>query len=200
MSLEFWRSAELLVPTPYFKFPSQPTKIEIQGHQVYDYISPEQITRVIENISSQVRLSEYAAVGYNRKGGKYLLDRLVKLQGYKGSIFEIEYHRSKNGYGADVVQGIPAELANEGLGIVEDVWDSGGVFKKICDDAPHATCIALVRKIGIPNQIIVPNVVIVGAKTDIVWLGGCGMNMDCPGDGLPKDFLRDYDGIAAKIL
>lgn len=66
-------------------------------------------------------------------------------------------------------------------------------------DAPLATILFLTQKIGIKNQIPIENKR-VALRIDDVWVGGCDLNLEDEGDGLPKDFARDYKGIVVKII
>ena len=66
-------------------------------------------------------------------------------------------------------------------------------------NSSHASFVFLTKKNGIENQISIPRSLVALQISD-VWVGGCGMNLESDGDGLPKDFARNYPGLIAKIM
>ena len=180
---------------PFYPLPEFPKTLSLDGIPVAEYISPEKLDRNLRFLSQKVRLKDYAAVVVNLSGGWPLYLRLVRLQNFIPTTHTVEYHRSKNGYSADVVVPIPGFLAGEKILIVEDVYDTGGTLKAMFEHAPHADAVVVVRKIGIPNQIPVPRVK-AAVITQNAWLGGMGMNF---GAGFPRNFPRNYPGIVTKV-
>lgn len=186
--------------TPFISFPRFPKKIVIDNHQVYNYICPEIMSGLIDNLCKKIEYSEFDTVLVNMKGGKFLYDEIVKRKGEPQKQDIVEYHQPKGGFGAIVYIPVPKYLDGKKCLIIDDILDTGGVFKEISKNlSEDSVCVALVQKINIKNQIEIKNK-IVGTKISNVWVGGCGMNLETEGDGLPKDYLREYPGLVAKIL
>jgi len=108
----------------------------------------------------------------------------------------MEAARPERAYGATIISPVPPELRHLKLLGVDDIYDSGGVFRAImADSGPLSEAVALVTKKGIPNQIQIPNITI-GLKIDDRWVGGCGMNLGAPGE---ENIFRNYPGLVVKI-
>ena len=182
--------------TPYISFPKYPNKLKLDDHEVYDYICPEIMSGLIDNLSRKIDYSKFDTVLVNMKGGKFLYDEIVKRKSEPINHDVIEYHQVKGGFGAIVIIPVPRNLDDKKCLIIDDILDTGGVFKEIIKNlSEDSLCVALVQKININNQIEIKNK-IVGTRIDNVWVGGCGMNLETEGDGLP----REYSGLVAKIL
>ena len=183
---------------PAFEFPKNPTIFRYKGYDVYKYIDENRMTSFIENISSQINFSWFDAILVNQTGGDYFFKRLLDLQKRKGNvtnkIVNIEYHRDHS-----IKIPVPAELKGKRTFCIDDVLDSGGTSKDIYHDSPYTTFLYLTEKFGI-NYRWTPPRYYSAVRVSNVWIGGCGMNLDSEGDGLPLDFGRDYEGIMAKIL
>lgn len=180
---------------PYIAFgKDRPKEIELNGYKVYDYISPTTMARVIRDFAWHINLDRFDAILINQIGGGYFAREIAKIQNYKKPMIDIEYHRDGR-----VVTPIPKELYDAKVGIAEDILDTGGTAQRMLKDAPHATILFLTQKIGINNQIPIENKR-VALRIDDVWVGGCDLNLEDDGDGLPKNFARDYKGIVVKIL
>lgn len=185
--------------TPYISFPRFPNKITIDGHMVNDYLHPDIMSRLIDNLCKKINLNDFEAVLVNMKGGKYLYDEIVKRKGEPKRMEVIEYHRPEKGFGAIVVIPVSRDLYNKKCLLVDDILDSGGVSNEIGKNlSADSASVFVVKKRGIVNQIEINNK-LVAVEIDDVWVGGCGMNLETLGDGLPKDFSRDYPGIIVKI-
>lgn len=185
--------------TPYISFPNPPKKIMLDGHEVYDYIHPEIMKGLIDNLCKKIILEDFDAVLVNMKGGKYLYDEIVKRKGEPKRMDLIEYHRPEKGFGAIVVIPVSRDLYGKKCLKVDDILDSGGVNFEIGKNlSTDSTSVFVVRKRGINNQINLENK-IVAVEIDDVWVGGCGMNLESEGDDLPKDFSRECPRIIVKI-
>lgn len=182
------------VSPPYIKFPDHPKEMVLAGVKVYDYISPVIMDRIILDFAKRVDLNRFDMVLVNQVGGDYFAREIARIQNYKNPMIDIEYHRDGR-----IVTPIPQELKTANIGIVEDIYDGGGTAENMLKDAENATFLFLTQKMGIPKQIPIPNKR-VALRIDYVWVGGCGLNLEADGDGLPKDFARDYKGIVVKIL
>jgi hypoxanthine-guanine phosphoribosyltransferase len=186
--------------TPYISFPNHPKKLNLDNHEVYRYICPEIMSGLIDNLCRKIDYSKFDTVLVNMKGGKFLYDEIVKRKGEPISHDVIEYHQAKGGFGAIVIIPVSRNLDGKKCLIIDDILDTGGVFKEIVKNlSENSLCVALVQKINVKDQIEIKNK-IVGTRIDNVWVGGCGMNLETEGDGLPKDYLRAYPGLVAKIL
>jgi uncharacterized protein len=182
--------------TPYVPFPTTPETIEVGGHSVHEYISPEKMEQIIENLSGQIDLHKFEGVLVNMNGGMFLFEQLSCLQGYRQEPVIIEYHRPKEAYGAIVVTPVPPELKGKRLLVLDDIYDSGGTLRAVIEDAGSSSqAVALVIKNGIPDQIKIPNILI-GERIDNKWIGGCGMDMGLAKEG---DCFRCHPGLAVKI-
>lgn len=179
---------------PMFEFRKNPKIFNLDGFDVYKYIDPKDMNNLIENLSRQVNLNWFDAILVNQMGGSYFANKLIKLQNYQGQIVDIKYHQNHT---VDIR--VPDELRNKKIGVVDDILDTGGTTRDILNDAHLATFIYLTQKVGVPEQYL-PARHYSAVKISNVWVGGCCMNLDTPGDGLPKDFARSYEGLIAKIL
>lgn len=168
--------------------------IEVDGYQVYPYISPKDMGLLIEDLARKIILNDFEHVLYNNDGGKFLFEALSELQGYDDKPIEIEYHPTYDDNLIRVDKAVPSELKEEKLLVIEDVYDRGITLAQIKADAPNSTIVVAVKKINVPNQIIIPGVY-VGVEVDNHWLGGVGMNF---GPGYPEDFPRNYPGVVIK--
>lgn len=168
----------------------------VGNYYVNEYISPSEMDARIEMLSNKVSLKKYDAVLVNMNGGKFLFDKISRLQGYEKDPVLIEYHRPPEGYGAKVVIPVPPEFMDKNALVIDDIYDSGGVLSAIMKDVgPESQALALITKNGIPNQIQIPNILI-GMKIDSKWIGGCGMDLGVDGE---KNVFRDHPGIVVKI-
>lgn len=79
------------------------------------------------------------------------------------------------------------------------IYGTVAALLPILYDAPGSSFVFMTQKVGIEEQLLIPRSR-VAIRISSVWVGGCGMNLESEGDGLPKDFARDYPGLVAKIL
>ncbi|QQG41186.1 MAG: hypothetical protein HYV90_03330 [Candidatus Woesebacteria bacterium] len=181
---------------PYVRFPEDPKIITVGDFKVFEYVNPSEMAKYVKILSDKVKLDNFDAVLVNMKGGMFLFESLSRLQGYSKNPVKIEYHRPENAYGATIVTPVPPELRNLKLLTVDDIYDSGGVFRAImADSGPSSEAVAFVTKTGIPNQIQIPNMTI-GLKIDDKWVGGCGMDLGVPDE---ENTFRNYPGLVVKI-
>lgn len=180
--------------TPVFIFPKNPEIIILDGFQVYKYLESYQMEEYIRNFSSKIKLDWFDAIGINQFGADPFAQELIKLQGYKGPVFDIEYHRDHK-----IEKAIPDRYKDKKVGFIEDILDSGGTTKDILNDCPLGTFLYLTEKIDVHGQFAPPRYRS-AVKISDVWVGGFGMNMDSSGDGLPKNFARDKRALYAKII
>jgi len=182
------------ITPPFFEFSKNPKIFELDGHPVYEYIQPHVMDKIIEQFSWQVNLNWFDKIVVNLKGGEYFAKSLAKLKNYQGEIINIEYHRDRK-----ITIPVPSYLRDKRIGVIDDILDGGGTAEDILNDAPNASFIFLTKKIGIQDQIIIPRSLVALQISD-VWVGGCGMNLESEGDGLPKNFSRKHKGLVAKIM
>ncbi|MDP3918165.1 MAG: hypothetical protein Q8Q30_03260 [Candidatus Woesebacteria bacterium] len=182
------------ITPPFFEFPKNPKIFELDCHPVYEYIQPHVMDKIIEQFSWQVNLNWFDKIVVNLKGGEYFAKSLAKLKNYQGEIINIEYHRDRK-----ITIPVPSYLRDKRIGVIDDILDGGGTAEDILNDAPNASFIFLTKKIGIQDQIIIPRSLVALQISD-VWVGGCGMNLESDGDGLPENFTRKYKGLVAKIM
>ncbi|HKB88225.1 MAG TPA: hypothetical protein VKC53_01110 [Patescibacteria group bacterium] len=180
--------------TRYLRFPEEPKKINIGGFEFYDYISPQAMNAIIQNFSDHINLRMFDEVLVNQSGGDHFAKNLAYLQKYDRKIIDINYAR-----GGKIKTPVPDHLRDKKIAIIEDILDGGGTAQRMVEDAPNATILFMTQKINVPNQMPIDHK-LVALLIDNVWVGGFGMNIDDEGDSLPKDFLRDYPGLAAKII
>lgn len=182
--------------TPYFPFPDNPKTIMVGNISAQEYISPLQMEKLIESLSEKISLKKYETVLVNMNGGMFLFYYLSKLQDYKKSPVQIEYHRPENGYGATIKIPVSEKYRNKKVLIIDDIYDSGGVFQEIMKNVGSSSqAVALVTKKDIPNQIKIPNILI-GVIIDNKWVGGSGMDLGIPGE---ENTFRNYAGLVVKI-
>jgi len=179
---------------PFVEFPANPKIIEINGIKVYDYVSPDEMSNYIKEFSKTIDLNDFDVLLINQKGGRFFAETLMKLQNYRGSFLNVEYHRDHK-----IIIPVPEDIKKLRLGVFDDIWDSGGTPADILNDAPNSSFVFMTQKEGIEGQILIPRSR-VAIQISNVWVGGCGMNLETEGDGLPKDFARDYPSLIAKIL
>lgn len=179
--------------SPFIEFPERPEIMSLEGYDVYKYIEPSEMANLVKRFSEKINLNWFDAIAVNQIGGEYFAQELARLQSYSKPIFDIEYHRDHR-----IVKAVPQELRGLKIGVIDDIRDSGGTGQDILEDAPLASFLFLTEKVDVPNQINFPRSASV-VKINNVWVGGCKMNLDAPGDGLPENFGRDYPGIIVKI-
>ena len=185
-----------MIEFPISPFPDKPKKINLGGFEVNEYIPPRQMKDYIEMLARKVDFVKYENVLVNLKGGIFLFEWISRIKGYKGPSTTVEYHRPEGGFGARVDKSVPKEIIGKKALVFDDIYDSGGVLRAIMSEvSPSSLAVALVTKNGIPNQIQIPNIVL-GVKTDNVWLGGCGMDLGVEGE---ENTFRSYPGIVVKI-
>lgn len=182
------------ITPPFFEFSKNPKKFELEGNLVYEYIKPNDMEMIIRSFANQIDLNWFDKIVVNLKGGEYFAKSLAKLQNYQKPIIDIEYHRDHK-----ITIPVPVNLKHQRLCVIDDILDGGGTGLDILNDAPNASFIFLTKKNGIENQISIPRSLVALQISD-VWVGGCGMNLESDGDGLPKDFARNYPGLVAKIV
>lgn len=182
------------ITPPFFEFPKNPKVFELKGHNVYEYIQPNIMNMIIENFLKQIDLNWFDEIVVNLKGGEYFAKSLAKLQNYQKPIIDIEYHRDHK-----IIIPVPVNLKHQRICVIDDILDGGGTGLDILNDAPNASFIFLTKKNGIKDQIVIPRSLVALQISD-VWVGGCGMNLETDGDGLPEDFARSYKGLIAKIM
>lgn len=176
------------------RIPLETTGFELQGYEVLPYVSPEEMGVYLEQLSSRIRLSDYDSIIVNASGGLFLFDVLCYLQDYYPVPYIVEYHRPDGGYACRVDVPIPDEAKVGRILVVEDIWDSGGVLKRIKEDVPAAEIAVVVKKVGVANQINVDDVYVALNIVD-AWVGGCGLNF---GGEYPDNFPRSYPGLVIK--
>ena len=183
---------ELRHQTPYLPFSEKPDQIDISGFDVLSYILPEQMDKILESLSEKVQLKNFDYVLINMNGGKYLFDKLAKLQNYTTEPVLIEYHRPEGGFGAKIDIPIPEKVKSKKCLVVDDIYDTGGVLKAIMSElSDDSEAVVIITKKDIQNQIPINNLSI-GVRIDNVWIGGCGMDLGKEGE---KDIFRNYPGI-----
>lgn len=177
---------------PYIPFPKNPETINVGGFDVFNYIRPPEMSSIIKNLSDRVNLHKYEHVIVNLKGGNFLFEALAKIQNYKRDSIPVEIHRPKDGFGAIVTNDVPKEFWGTHSLAIDDIYDSGGTLLHIMSKlSPDSGAAALITKVGIKNQIPIHDLEI-GAKIDIVWVGGCGMDLGKDGEA---NIFRSYPGI-----
>lgn len=181
----------------YFKFPENLNVIEIEGYKAYEYIKPPEVDNLIKEYSDTHDLNKYNYLCINLVGGLPFAEDLIRLQGYKGEVINIEYH--ENG---QIVTPIPKHLRdNERLCVIDDVLDQYITGRMIQNHAPKAQLIYLTKKIGVlDDESTIKNCSWLSEVDKKCWLLGKGMNGENNGDGYPKDWGRNYRGIAVKRL
>ncbi len=177
----------------YIPFPNPPSVMNLKGHEVYRYVSEESMDIAIRRFSSVVKLKWFDVILVNQFGGDYFAKQLAQLQVYKAPMVNIEYHR-------DGRIDIQAPKFSPGLrvGVIDDIYDVGTTAQRILTHVPKATFLFLTEKVGVENQIPIPNR-FTALKINAVWVGGCGLNLESENDGLPENFARDYPGLVVKI-
>jgi hypoxanthine-guanine phosphoribosyltransferase len=182
--------------TPYFPFPDNPKTITVGNIRAQEYISPLQMEGLIKTLSNKISLKKYEAVLVNMNGGMFLYYYLSRLQNYKKSSIQIEYHRPQEGYGAVIKIPVPKKYKDKKVLIIDDIYDTGGVFQEIMKNVDSSSqAVVLVTKKDIPNQIKIPNILI-GVIIDNKWVGGSGMDLGIPGE---ENTFRNFPGLVVKI-
>lgn len=154
--------------TPYFVFPENPKIIEVGGHKVYEYLSPQTIELIIRDLAEQINFLNYKAVLVNMNGGIFLYNKLAEFKGYTGKFTEIEYNRPENSVGTIVTIPVPAELEGEKCIVIDDIADRGTTLNMILKKlSTESLSVALITKRGIENQETVHNIII-GTEIDPV--------------------------------
>lgn len=186
---------ELNTEILYIPFSEDAGFIDISGVDVFKYISKDMVDRIINNLSENIKMDDFEHVLVNMNGGKFLFDKLSKLQNYTSPPILIEYHRPEGGFGAKIDIPIPPGVKNKKCLVVDDIYDSGGVLSAIMKDlSPDSEAVVLITKKDIQNQILITNIKI-GVRIDNVWIGGCGMDMGVVNE---KERFRSLPEIVVK--
>jgi len=181
--------------TPHIEFPNPPKIILVEGIEAYEYISPEDLNKLVTEYSRHENLRKFKKVFYNLNGGKGFAEKLAAEQGYPfENMIPCEYHPD----GRCPIR-IQEEYKDENIAVVEDVQDTRRTTSLIRLDAPKAKMKFLTRKL-IPGQIIIPNSDCV-VEVENRWIfGGWSMNGDVDGDGYPENWGCSYGGIGVKKI
>lgn len=120
----------------YIPFPKNPKKINIGGHDVFEYVESDHLGELVHNMSNHVDLNQFDVVYFNEKGGKWLKDQLQEIQKYAKEILPCEYHPDGR---------IPLGIANAHRGlnvaVIDDVRDTTRTTNFIRNDSPNSTLI-----------------------------------------------------------
>lgn len=179
---------------PYYPFPKDPDIINIEGRKAFEYINKEKLDNIIKNFSYTHNLNQFKYLCINMIGGLPFANDLLKYQNFKGEIITIEYHQN-----GQIVTPIPKYLCGDPeLCCIDDVLDQYITGTMIQKDSPNAKLIYLARKINVHTVQPVHDCQW-AVEVDNHWLLGKGLNGETTGDGYPKDWGRNYGGIAVKI-
>lgn len=178
---------------PYIRFPKEPKTVNLNGIGVYEYVSPMDLAQYIKNFAASIDITQFDQLFYNLKGGEWFKDRLAEAYGLKPADFTpCEYHPDGR-----VPLPIPVESRSKTIAVIDDVRDTVRTTNLIREHSPIASLLYVAKKRtgvlrpdGLSSHVV---------EVDDVWLGGAGMNLETPGDGMPADFTRDFPGIVAKI-
>lgn len=179
---------------PYIPFPKNPKIVEIDGHPAHNYISQNELSRLIDDFSQHVNLNWYDTVCINLACGEFFANELFKRQSFNGNIINIEYHEDKR-----IVTPVPKWLRGRRFAVVDDVLDKFITGELIRSDAPLSDLLYMTKK-----KYVTPENRLNGCywacEVDSEWLLGGGMNGEEDGDNLPDNWGRNLPAIAAKIL
>lgn len=183
---------------PFVKFPENPRVVTVGGFKVLEYLSPAEITRYLDRLASFVRFKDFDEVLMNLNGGSFVFDYIGRVTCYNKPAIPIEYHKTDDEAGVEVVRPVPESLWGRRVLIVDDVHDTGRVLEKILEDthSPTARAAVIVSKEGVEDKVPIGNIA-VGVRIENRWVGGCGMDL-----GIEKkhdDCFRKYHGIVVKI-
>ena len=178
----------------YIPYPKNPIIVQIGGHRVPEYVSPEETHKHILTLSEKIKFNDFEAALVNLQGGYWLFNELLKIKGRINiPLRMIEYHRPQGGFGANITVPIPEEFRGRKCLVIDDIKDTAGVLREIMFGlSPNSLAAVVVdkkiKKMHVPN-------VIAAMELEEKWLGGCGMN---PGIGDDEQIFRDYGGIIVK--
>ena len=110
MSLKSINTAIPEYEVPYYPFPKNPSLIRHGNEYAYKYLEPFEVGRIIKEMATKIKFSEYDAVLVNMQGGYPLFKDLALNNGFTGKPIQIEYHRPDSGVGSNIVIPVPDYL------------------------------------------------------------------------------------------
>lgn len=185
---------------PFFPFPQNPNFVRKKNMLAHEYIPPNVFLRQLQEVCRMIDFSKFAAVVYNLKGGEFPAKIVAEIKRYREQMIPVEYHMSKDGKPVDVVKRIPKYLEDERVLVIEDVYDTGGVYQRMRQDCKDLHMLVMSYKLGVKNQIPPSENVIPVFRTVNKWQAGMGMNIDY-GEKDPfyqLDAFREYAGILVR--
>lgn len=184
---------------PFVPFPENPELIWWEGSSAFQYITPEQVYRQLNELVQRIDIDQYDLLAYNLNGGAFPARLFAGTKGFTGKMLQIEYHMAKNGSPVSVVKRIPERFRDKKILVIEDVYDTGSVFNRMQEDCPALNFVVMSLKINVPNQIQPSENVIPLFKTVNKWQAGVGMNINLENDPYyPQDAFRLYPGIVVR--
>lgn len=169
---------------PYIAPPENPNRVVILEEPAEVYIDSTGVDLLMRRFVSLPHIAEGIAKArrmfVNLNGGNWIGTNLQKyIDTSHLEIIPVEYHRSENGFGCNVVQPIPHELLEEDGIIVDDISDSGGCAYRMRMDAPNPLKFPILTVLDkdVDGKIRVPGTFSAFRVDKFGWYGGCGMEM-----------------------